>query len=63
MWYVKSYHQAVNHLIRQGACEHDIKGRKLIAKALKDLRKLQGRQNARKEYYHMLQICGGFPTK
>tara|TARA_Y100000310_G_scaffold297836_1_gene331199 strand:+ start:2226 stop:2420 length:195 start_codon:yes stop_codon:yes gene_type:complete len=64
MQYPPVYHAACNHLVTFGAHGGDTaKGRKLIARALKVLRKSHGREFAREARYGMLFISGMFPVK
>lgn len=64
MEYPKSYHVACNHLIAFGGHNGDTqKGRQLIAKALRDLRRILGAKRARVERKGMLFIAGHFPVK
>ena len=63
MHYPASYHHAVNHLVSFGGHGGDRRyGRKLIALALRAMRK-QNRQWAQHERQHMLYISGQFPVK
>ena len=62
--YPATYHRAVNHLIHAGvwAGERN-RGRRLIARALRELRRNHGLDRAKRERNHMRQICGQFPAK
>jgi hypothetical protein len=62
--YPKSYHAACNHLVAFGGHGGNrLAGRRLIARALWDLRHAFGRARARRERMHMLFISGQFPVK
>ena len=62
--YPVSYHAAIGHLIAFGGHGRDTKqGRKLIARALIDLRKAFGHELAAFERRSMLYISGQFPVK
>jgi hypothetical protein len=62
--YTRTYHAAINHLIDVGVWSGDRDGARMtIARALRQLRKSHGRDRARREQYHMRQICGMFPVK
>jgi hypothetical protein len=64
MNYPKSYHAACNHLVAFGGHGgNPAHGRRLIARALVDLRRTFGRERARRERMHMLFISGQFPVK
>jgi hypothetical protein len=63
MKYPKSYHEACNHLIFHGAHNHAARGRAIVARALRDLRKQFGSEVARREAYHMRFISGQLPVK
>jgi hypothetical protein len=63
-YYGPSYHAAVNHLVQFGGHGGDTaRGRRLIARALRDLRRTRGRESAQHERRHMLFISGMFPVK
>lgn len=62
--YPAVYHKAVNHLARYGMWNGDRHaGRKLCADALRALRHMYPAARVRREYYHMAQIAGDFPSK
>ena len=62
--YTPAYHAACNHLVAFGGHGGDrAKGRALIARALRDLRKQYGRERAARERRHLLFISGQFPVK
>ena len=64
MNYPASYHRAVNHLIAHGGHGgNTANGRAKIALALRDLRRIFGRERAQRERRHMLFISGQFPVK
>ena len=61
--YTKTYQAACTHLVQFGAHGGDTqKGRDLIAKALKELRRID-RKRAIYNRKHMLYISGMFPVK
>ena len=65
--YRRSYHAACNYLIAHGGYHGNNRvrahGRKLIAKALWDLRRDVGRKQAASERRSLLFISGQFPLK
>lgn len=61
--YPKAYHLAVSHLVAHGGHTYAQRGRKLVASALRALRRDFGSERARKERLHMLFISGHFPVK
>ena len=61
--YPKSYHAAITHMIHFGAWNRTGVGRKLVARALRDLRANYPRERASRERRHIKQICGQFPVK
>ena len=62
--YPKSYHAAIRHLIDFGWYKGDTqRGRNLIARALREIKRLYGLEGAMFERKHMLFICGTFPEK
>lgn len=63
MNYPISYHQACAHLVAFGGHNYPTRGRKIIARALWDLRRRFGRQYARDTWRGMLFIAGHFPIK
>ena len=64
MNYPQSYHAAIGHLIAYGGHGGDRNhGRRLIARALRGLRRQYGPARAQAERRHMLFISGQFPVK
>ena len=64
MTYPLVYHKAIAHLVAFGGHGGDpVRGRRLIAQALKALRAKYGRERAASERRHMLFISGQFPVK
>lgn len=62
--YSREYHDAVAHLVAFGGHNGDTrKGRKLVAKALRVIRKTDGNYMALVERRHLLFISGQFPVK
>lgn len=61
--YPRSYQLAVAHLVAHGGHAYAQQGRKLVANALRALRRDFGGERARKERLHMLFISGHFPVK
>ena len=62
--YPRSYQAAVAHLVAFGGHGGDtVKGRKLVAQALRALRRDFGSDRAQQERRHMLFISGQFPVK
>jgi hypothetical protein len=63
--YPQSYHAACNELVHFGASrpERAPVARRIIARALRDLRRTMGHERARNERRHMLYISGHFPDK
>ena len=62
--YTPIYHEACRHLINYGGHGGDtVKGRQLIAKALRVIRNRHGNERALWERRHMLFISGMFPIK
>lgn len=65
MTYTRTYHAACNELIAHGASkpERANNARRLISRALWELRKQYASERARRERYHMLFISGHFPDR
>jgi hypothetical protein len=60
----KEYHEAIAHLVSFGGHGGDTRrGRKLVAKALRVVRKTDGPAESRSVRLHMLFISGQFPVK
>lgn len=65
--YTENYHAACSWLVSRGPfggdAEERTRARRLIARALMDMRRIHGRKRARREWYHLHQIGGMFPVK
>lgn len=60
---LKSYKDAMSHLINHGDLRYTKQSRAKIAKALVDLRNVFGRDEARTQRQNFLFICGRMPVK
>jgi hypothetical protein len=65
MSYPSTYHAACRELVAFGASvpERTTYARRIIARALWDIRRQYGRDRAVRERYHLLFIAGHFPDK
>lgn len=63
MGYPAIYHAACAYLVRTGAYPPSNNGRRTIARALRAIRTIYGRERAQRERYLLHQIAGGWPDK